>query len=100
MIRPALALFAVVAIAATTGACKKHVTPDQCDQLLDRYAQFVVTEKAKDATPEAIKAEQAREREEARSDDDFKNCTSELSTEDFACAMAAQTSAALLKCLE
>jgi hypothetical protein len=96
----ALAALAIGALALAPAGCKKHVTAEQCDQLLDRYALFVVTEKTKDAAPDVIKAEQQREREEARSDDDFKNCTSELSTEDFACAMKAQTSAALLKCLE
>ena len=97
--RAAVVIALVAVVVAVTG-CKKHVTPDQCDQLLDRYALLVVTEKTKDASPEAIKLEQSREREEAQRDDDFKNCTSELSTEDFACAMAAQTAAALVKCLE
>ena len=43
------------------------------------------------STPEKLKAEQARERDEARSDDDFKNCTAELSADDYACAMKAAT---------
>jgi hypothetical protein len=47
-----------------------------------------------------VQAEQARERNEAQSDDNFKNCTSELSTEDFACAMGAKTAEAFVKCLE
>jgi hypothetical protein len=80
--------------------CKKKVTTAQCDELLDRYASLVVGAKLKDASPEVIKAEQARERSEAQSDDNFKNCTSELSTEDYACAMAATTADAFEKCLE
>jgi hypothetical protein len=104
----ALALAALGGASAT--GCKKKVTPAQCDELLDRFAMLVVREKGvreqgarekgNEATPEQIKAEQARERDEARSDDNFKNCTSELSTEDYACAMAATTADALMKCLE
>ena len=82
----------LIALGPLTAGCKKKVTQAQCEELLDRYATFVVHEKMKDATPEALKAEQAREREEARRDDDFKNCTTELSTEDYACAMKARAS--------
>src|ERR1700722_264238 len=85
--KTALVLLLAVALGAT--GCKKKVTQAQCEDLLDRYATLVVTAKMKDATPEALKAEQLREREAARSDDDFKNCTTELSTEDYACAMKA-----------
>jgi hypothetical protein len=91
----------LVVLAALGGTgCKKKVTQAQCDELLDRFAALVVHEKLKDATAEQIKTEQAREREEAKADDNFGHCTSELSTEDYACAMAAQTSDALVKCLE
>ena len=95
-------LVAALAVSFTAVAvgCKKKVTQPQCDELVDRFATLVVKEKMKDATPEQIKTEQAREREEAKSDDNFRNCTSELSTEDYACAMAATTSDAMMKCLE
>ncbi len=88
------------AVAASLPACKKKVTQEQCEQLLDRYAQLVVTAKMKDAPPEAVRAEQQREREAAKSDDDFKNCMTELSTDDYTCAMGAKTPDALEKCLE
>jgi hypothetical protein len=98
-LRPVVAIAFVVLATCATG-CKKKVTQSQCEELLDRYAGLVVRAKLKDATPEALKAEQTREREAARSDDDFKNCTTELSTEDYACAMKASTADALEKCLE
>lgn len=93
---------AALLVCTSVGAsgCKKKVTQAQCDELLDRFATLVVTEKMKNAPPEQVKAEQERERDEAKSDDNFRNCTSELSTEDYACAMAAKTSDALMKCLE
>ena len=91
---------AAVALVAVSGGCKKRVTQAQCEELLDRYATLVVHEKMKDAPPEQLEAERVRERDEARSDDDFKNCTAELSSEDYACAMKAPTADALEKCLE
>jgi len=90
----------VIALGPAMAGCKKKVTQAQCEELLDRYATLVVHEKMKDASPEVLKAEQARERDAARSDDDFKNCTAELSTEDYACAIKAGTADALEKCLE
>jgi hypothetical protein len=89
-----------VAFLFASEGCKKKVTQAQCDELLNRYATLVVSEKLKDAPPEQLKAEQQRERDEARNDDDFKNCTTELSTEDYACAMKATTADAVEKCLE
>jgi hypothetical protein len=91
---------AMLACALGGAGCKKKVNQAQCEELLDRYATFVVREKMKDAPPDVLKTEQARERDEARSDDDFKNCTAELSMEDYACAMKAESADALEKCLE
>jgi hypothetical protein len=95
-----IAAACLLALLLSATGCKKKVTQAQCEELLDRYATLVVKEKLKDATPEVLKAEQVREREAARADDDFKNCTTELSTEDYACAMKAGTADALEKCLE
>jgi hypothetical protein len=97
MIRAALLVGAVL---VALPSCKPKVTPAQCDTLVDRYAQLVVTEKLPDAGPATIKSEQERERGEARGDDAFKNCTSEVSRAEFDCAMRAPTADALEKCLE
>jgi hypothetical protein len=99
-VRPAAFALVVLALPALAAGCKTKVTQAQCEDLLDRYATLVVQTKMKDAPPEELKKEQLREREAARSDDDFKNCTAELSTEDYACAMKASTADALEKCLE
>jgi hypothetical protein len=80
--------------------CKERVTRTQCDELLGRFAELVVKEKLPDAGLDTVRAEQAREREEAARDDSFKNCTTELRLEEYRCAMAAKTAEALLKCLE
>ncbi len=94
------ALVLVMALGGGAAGCKKKVTTAQCDELLDRFAMLVVREKLKDASPEQVKTEQARERSEAQGDDNFKNCTSELSTEDYACAMGAKNAEGFVKCLE
>jgi hypothetical protein len=86
--------------AAGGGGCKAKASAAQCDQLLDRYAQLVVTEKYPDAAASAIEAERLRERTEARGDDAFKNCSSEVSRAEFECAMRAGAAEAFLKCLE
>jgi hypothetical protein len=81
-------------------SCKDRVSKAQCDDLLGRFAQLVVKEKLPSAPADVTRAEQAREREEAARDDNFKNCTTELRIEEYRCAMAATTADALLRCLE
>ncbi len=88
-----------IALALSTG-CKPKATGAQCDQLLDRYAQLVVTERFADAGPDQIKSEREREKSEARGDDAFKNCSSEVSQTEFDCAMRAPSADAVEKCLE
>ena len=90
---------AALALASTIG-CKPKASGAQCDQLLDRYAQLVVTERFADAGPEQIKSERDREKSEARGDDAFKNCSSEVSQAEFECAMHAPNADAVEKCLE
>jgi hypothetical protein len=93
--------FAAVALAfVTVAACKPKASGAQCDQLLERYAALVVTERFADAGPEQIKAEREREKSEARGDDAFKNCSSEVSQTEFDCAMHAASADAVEKCLE
>ena len=81
-------------------ACKAKASTTQCDQLIDRYATLVVTEKLADASAAQIATEQAREKSAARGDDAFKNCSSEVSQAEFECAMRAATPDAFEKCLE
>ena len=92
-------LFAAIALAGSTG-CKPKASGVQCDQLLDRYAELVVTERFADASADQVKAEREREKSEARGDDAFKNCSSEVSQTELDCAMRAPNADALEKCLE
>lgn len=96
MRRVALCAAAVLGLAS----CSKKVTQDQCDAILSRYAEMVVRESKPDAGAEAIKAEQEHEKAEAKSDDAFRNCTSQIEPADYDCAMKAKTADELEKCLE
>jgi hypothetical protein len=90
----------LIAAALLGTSCKKKVTQTECDRLLDHFADLVVREHSPDAGPDVVKAERQRERQEAVHANEFKNCTSEVQTNEFDCAMKAQTSDALIKCLE
>jgi len=81
-------------------SCKAKASSAQCNQLLDRYAALVVTEKYPDAATAQIDAERAREKGEAHGDDAFKNCSSEVSQSEFDCAIRSANADAFLKCLE
>ena len=93
-------LAALLVFALPLGACKTKASASQCDQLIDRYATLVVTEKFADASPAQIQTEQGREKSAARGDDAFKNCSSEVSQAEFECAMRAATPDTFEKCLE
>jgi hypothetical protein len=90
----------VLAVALGSAGCKPKASGAQCDQLLEKYAQLVVTERFADASADQIKTEREREKSEARGDDAFKNCSSEVSQTELACAMSATSADALEKCLE
>lgn len=94
-----LLLVASLAAVGMVTSCKRKVSEQQCDELLDRFAEMVVKEQFADAGPQVIAAEKQRERTEAKGDV-FRNCTSEVQAPEHACAMKATTSEQLIKCLE
>jgi hypothetical protein len=92
-------LVSIVCLTALS-SCSKKVSQDQCDAIVSRYAELVVRESKPDAGPEEIKNEQAREQAAAKSDDAFRNCTSQIEPADYDCAMKSKTADELEKCLE
>jgi hypothetical protein len=97
------AVFSLVAfplVIAFASGCKKKVTREDCDKMIDRYATLVVAAHMPDASADTMRAEQERERAAAHGDDAFKACTAEVTVEEHACAMAAKTPDAFEKCLE
>ena len=93
-------LAAGMVAAAFSSGCKKKVTQEQCDQLLDHFAELVVKERYPDAGADMFAAERTRERHEAIHANEFKNCTSAVQTNEHDCAMKAQSSDAIIKCLD
>jgi hypothetical protein len=92
-----------VALALVAGACKHgstKATPAQCEAIVDRFAELVVQEAMPDASAAAVAAERAREKSEARGADVFKNCASQVDRSAYDCAMRAESTDALEKCLE
>lgn len=81
-------------------ACRRKATEAQCDALVDHYAELAMKEQFPDAAPTEIEAQKKHVREEAKRDDDFKNCTSEVEAADYACAMKATSTDGIEHCLE
>jgi hypothetical protein len=98
----ASAVIAALVGIATASGCKAKANQAQCDELVERYAELVVREKGVDASagPAQIDLARQRERDEARGDDVFKNCRSEVSRAEYECGMRASTAEQLVKCLE
>ena len=90
----------VWALAAACVACKTNVTPAQCESLVDRFAELMVKEEMPDASPATVEAEKAREKVEAAKEDVFRNCATEVRPASYDCAMKAETTDALVHCLE
>ena len=99
-LKTAALLVVLVAFAFLPAGCKPKASQSECDELLGRYARLVVMEKFPDASATQIQAEEEREKVEARGDDAFKNCSSEVSHAEYECAMRALTADALEKCVE
>jgi hypothetical protein len=87
-------------VLALIAGCSKKATRSECDELIERYATLLVSEQNPEASPAVVAAERDRARKQARADDDFKNCTTEVEAKDYHCAKAAKTAETLLKCLE
>ena len=94
---PALRFGLLVLLAV---GCKHRVTQAQCDAIVERYAELVVSDALPDASASVVAEEREREKAAAHGDDSFKNCTSELRMSDYECAMHASTPDAVEKCLE
>lgn len=93
-------LFFFVVMLSPLLGCKRKASTDECAALVAHYAELVVREAKPDASPEVVLAEKAREQREAQSDEAFRNCPTEVSAEELACALRAQTTNAVLRCLE
>ena len=90
----------LLGLSAVITGCRTRVTAGQCDQLVGHYAALNVREHHPGVALSELRVEADREQAAARNDDAFKNCTTEVTVSEYTCATAAQSAAALLKCLE
>jgi hypothetical protein len=91
---------ALAALVGAAASCKAKASASECDQLLERYAQLVVTERYPDASAAQVRSFHDQEKREAMGDDAFKNCSSQVSQSEFDCAMKAPSADSFEKCLE
>jgi len=78
-------------------SCRKIATQQQCDAIVDRYVDLVVSEA--DAGID-INAAKKKVREEAAASEDFRSCPTHVEAAQAECAMKAKTPEAVEKCLE
>lgn len=80
-------------------ACTQKISRAECDQIVERYAELVVSERLPDADPDVVAAERERERSDAERAE-FRSCTSQVQKSEYDCAMQAETSEAVIRCLD
>ena len=86
---------------ACCAACESGLSEQQCDQLLDRYVEKLVTEEHPEASLAEVVQKQKRARELARSDPrfEFDRCSETVRGSQFRCAMKAHTVNGMEQCL-
>ena len=95
---PALRIALALVLLAS---CKPRITQKECDALLDRYAELLVTENAPAATtpPEVFAEAKAQVKEAAQANAVVKSCD-EVRRPAFICAISASTTDEFERCLE
>jgi hypothetical protein len=96
---------ALAGIFVSLVACGKHATLDECQALYDRYLDLKVAEdpRSKSMTPEERAAARKALEPAVASDSDVqqvtKQCETEVSREEYECAIRATTSRAWNDCI-
>ena len=82
-------------------ACEPRTSREQCDQLLDRYVEKLVTEEHPEASLGEIVQRQMQARELAHADPrfEFERCPDTVRASQFDCAMNAHTVNGIEQCL-
>ena len=79
--------------------CKKPVTEQECNELLDRYVELLIRSDRPGTSAGEIVKLQAEARTKAAADPAFVHCTREVSRSQFECAMQAANADVLEQCL-
>jgi hypothetical protein len=75
------------------------VTPGECAQLLDRYAELLLRSDRKDLAAEDRLRLRREARLKAAQDPDFRQCSQRVSRRQFECAMKAGSVDEMERCL-
>lgn len=95
------AVLVVVAVGSLLAGCRRGppVTRDECDRLLDRYAEMLArVDQPRLAAAEVVRL-QSETRARAAHHRAFQACTAELSREQMDCALAAYNLDEIERCL-
>jgi hypothetical protein len=92
----ALVLFAILAGCRRPGP---PVTREECDRLLDRYADMLLHGREPPFPPDEITRRRAAIREAASRDPAFATCTRDLTREEMDCALRAFNPDEIERCL-
>ena len=79
--------------------CRKPVTAEECNELLDRYVELLVRSDRPGTSAGEIVKLQAEARTKAATDPAFVHCAREVSRSQFDCAMQAANADVLEQCL-
>jgi hypothetical protein len=89
----------VLSIAGTLQACRKPISREECDQLLDHYVELLLKADRPDVRAEELLRLQHEARTKAAQDPAFQHCTEEVSRSQFHCAMEAKNPDRLEQCM-
>jgi len=80
-------------------SCGKPPTKGECDALLDRYVEFLVSSDRPGTSASELHKLQLQAREKAAHDPEFAACTERVSRRALDCAMNAPNADVLEQCL-
>lgn len=93
---PSLKRLALAGALVAAFGCRRVATRAQCGAIVDRYVELAAREADAGDAAEVKK----RVREAAEADEDFRSCATHVEAPQVECAMRAQTTDAIEKCLE
>jgi hypothetical protein len=89
----------LLALAAPATGCKKPISREECDQLLDHYVELLLKSDRPDVRAEELLRLQNEARAKAAEDPAFQHCTDEVERAQFHCAMQAKNPDRLEQCM-
>ncbi|MCA9629260.1 MAG: hypothetical protein KC766_16415 [Myxococcales bacterium] len=89
----------VTAAAASSAGCSQPIEQRECDQLLDRYTEFLMHDQEPDVAFEEVRRRQHEARAKASTSPEFATCSDRVTRRQYECAMQAPNADRLEQCL-